>query len=311
MTTETPALRQAARQMVRELNLLEGRACCGDLSLSEGHFLLELNSLGEATAKEIAERLVLDKSTVSRLCRNLQNRGLISCCAPTGDKRSKPLRMTESGIGELDNIDRIADSQVNEALEFVAEAERGDVVEGLARYARALAYARQSRDYTLRPIEADDNPAVARIIRDVMTEFGAVGEGYSIEDPEVDDMHGYYQGKGSAFFVVEKAGRILGCAGVGPLKDADTDTCELRKMYFRPELRGTGMGTRLLNFCLETARELDYRHCYLETLATMHHARKLYRRHGFEDIDGPMGNTGHSACDQWMVKTLSGQHSKE
>jgi putative acetyltransferase len=311
MSIETPALRHASRQMVRELNLIEGRACCGELSLSESHFLLELSKLGEATAKEIADRLVLDKSTVSRICGSLQARNLVSCCAPSGDKRRKPLRVTHSGLTELDGIDRVADRQVNEALEFVAETERARVLEGLDRYARALRYARLSRDYTLRRIAKDDNPAVARVIRDVMTEFDAVGCGYSIEDPEVDDMYGYYQGDRTAFFVIEKDSRILGCAGVGRLHDGSADTCELRKMYFLPELRGTGMGTKLLNTCLQTARDAGYRRCYLETLESMHHARKLYGKHGFRTINGPMGNTGHSSCDQWMVLNLAENHTEE
>jgi putative acetyltransferase len=292
--------------MVRELNLLEGRACCGDLSLSEGHFLLELSKLGEATAREVADCLVLDKSTVSRICRSLQSKLLVSCCAPAGDKRRKPLRVTGSGQQQLDELNTMADQQVSEALQFVSEAEREQVVNGLAGYARALRYARLSREFTLRPITAGDNPAVARIIREVMTEFGAVGHGYSIQDPEVDDMFGNYPGPGAAFFVIEKDDRILGCAGIGPLQEGDPDTCELRKMYFLPALRGTGMGTKLLNVCLQAAIKAGYRQCYLETLESMHHARKLYGKHGFAAIDAPMGNTGHSACDRWMVKDLTG-----
>ena len=171
-------------------------------------------------------------------------------------------------------------------------------------------YARLSREFTLRPIEAEDNPAVARIIREVMTEFGAVGCGYSIQDPEVDDMFGNYQGSGAAFFVIEKDGRLLGCAGIGSLHEGDPDTCELRKMYFLSSLRGTGMGTKLLNVCLQAAHRAGYRQCYLETLESMHHARKLYGKHGFTVIDAPMGNTGHSACDRWMVKDLAGTEKK-
>ena len=158
MKTQIAALRQAARQLVRELNLLEGRACCGELSLSEGHFLLELDRLGEAAARDIAEQLVLDKSTISRLCASLQKKGMIDCCTPAGDRRRKPLRLSDRGRAELDAIDRMADGQVGGALDFVAESERDSVVEGLARYARALHYARLSRECTLRPIDLRTEP---------------------------------------------------------------------------------------------------------------------------------------------------------
>jgi len=64
------------------------------------------------------------------------------------------------------------------------------------------------------------------------------------------------------------------------------------------------MGTQLLNLILDAAREAGYRQCYLETLEHMHGARRLYRKHGFVPIDGPMGNTGHSGCNHWMVREL-------
>ena len=154
----------------------------------------------------------------------------------------------------------------------------------------------------MRPIEAADDPAVAAIIREVMTEFGAVGCQYSIEDPEVDAMSAAYAGPGSAFFVVERDGRILGCGGMGPLAGGEPDVCELRKMYFRPELRGSGMGAKLLQAILEAAKAAGYTRCYLETLERMEQARRLYARHGFATIDQPLGDTGHSGCNHWMVR---------
>lgn len=161
----------------------------------------------------------------------------------------------------------------------------------------------------IRPIRQEDDPAVAAIIRTVMTEFGAVGEGYSIEDPEVDAMYAAYDQPRSAFWVVERDGEVLGCGGFAPLKGGDPDTCELQKMYFLPGLRGLGLGARLLELCLEQATAAGYQVCYLETLGTMHGARKLYRRYGFEERDAPLGSTGHCGCDRWMVLELGGAHA--
>ena len=157
---------------------------------------------------------------------------------------------------------------------------------------------------TIRPIRPEDNPQVALIIRQVMTEFGAVGQGYSIQDDEVDHMYEAYPAEDSVFFVVESQGQVLGCGGIGPLKGGDSDVCELRKMYFLPELRGSGMGSYLLQLILDAARAAGYRRCYLETLEHMHQARRLYRKYGFKLIDAPMGNTGHTGCNSWMVRDL-------
>lgn len=121
----------------------------------------------------------------------------------------------------------------------------------------------------LRPITENDIGVVAEIIRGVMTEFEAVGIGYSINDSEVDDMFAAYSPQGSAFYVVEVDNQVLGCGGYAPLTGGDRETCELRKMYFLPELRGTGMGARMLTFCLQEARKDGFRSCYLETLHSM------------------------------------------
>ena len=161
-----------------------------------------------------------------------------------------------------------------------------------------------ARTVSIRPIAAADDPVVARIIRRVMTEFGAVGCQYSISDPEVDAMSAAYAGEDSAFFVVEQDGEILGCGGMGPLAGGEAGTCELRKMYFLPELRGTGTGTRLLGVILDAASAAGYGRCYLETLESMQQARRLYRRNGFVAIDQPMGETGHTGCNHWMVRDL-------
>ncbi|MEM1321785.1 MAG: GNAT family N-acetyltransferase [Bacteroidota bacterium] len=159
--------------------------------------------------------------------------------------------------------------------------------------------------FFLRLIERADNEEVARVIREVMMEFGAVGEGYSINDPEVDHMYEAYNGDRSVFFVLCRDHDILGCGGIGPLKGADEEVCELRKMYFRPVARGLGWGKKMLERCLDEARQRGYQQCYLETVERMTQANKLYQRMGFRRLDTSMGNTGHGSCDSNYVLDLS------
>ena len=156
----------------------------------------------------------------------------------------------------------------------------------------------------IRSMQEKDKAVVADIIRLVMTEFGAVGCGYSINDAEVDDMYAAYAPAGSGFYVVELDDRVLGCGGFAPLTGGDKVTCELRKMYFRYELRGLGVGAELLKICLEEAARAGFQHCYLETMDGMEQARRLYGKHGFKYLDEPMGNTGHTSCGTWMARKL-------
>ena len=156
----------------------------------------------------------------------------------------------------------------------------------------------------IRPIEPRDDAGMASIIRTVMPEFGATGCGFAINDPEVDWMSRAYAQPQCAYFVVEDEGVVLGGGGIAPLEGGDAATCELRKMYFLPAARGRGAGAAMMERCLEAARELGFRQCYLETLSGMDAAMKLYERSGYARIAAPLGATGHGGCNTFYLRAL-------
>jgi putative acetyltransferase len=158
--------------------------------------------------------------------------------------------------------------------------------------------------FIIRPIVASDDARMAQIIRTVMPEFGATGDGFAINDPEVDWMTRAYSEPRCSYFVVEHEGQVLGGGGVAPLVDGAQDVCELRKMYFLPQLRGMGAGAALMERCLEAARAHGFQRCYLETLRGMDAAMRLYERSGFRRLPGPMGATGHNGCNAFYLLDL-------
>jgi putative acetyltransferase len=157
----------------------------------------------------------------------------------------------------------------------------------------------------IRKITADDNVQVKQIIKNVMPEFGAGGKGFAIHDNEVENMYDAYSIPRAVYFVIEHKGKVIGGGGIAPLEGGDKETCELKKMYFLPEARSKGWGELILNKCLDEAKSFEYKQCYLETFNTMQGAMKLYQRMGFQKIDGPLGNTGHFACDIFYLKKLT------
>ncbi len=164
--------------------------------------------------------------------------------------------------------------------------------------------------FRIRPIEARDDAIVAAIIRSVMPEFGACGSGFAIGDPEVDWMQRAYSEPRSAYFVIERIdahgqGTVEGGGGIAPLTGGDAVTCELRKMYFLPGLRGIGAGAALMARCLDAARGFGFARCYLETLTGMDAAMRLYERSGFRRIDAAMGATGHGGCNTFYLRELA------
>jgi putative acetyltransferase len=159
-------------------------------------------------------------------------------------------------------------------------------------------------EYLIRPIEAADDVAMAGIIRTVMPEFGATGSGFAISDPEVDWMSRAYSEPRSAYFVVERHGKVVGGGGVAQLVDGEEDVCELRKMYFLSDARGLGAGAEMMTRCLGAARSFGFRRCYLETLSGMDAAMRLYEKTGFRRIPGSMGATGHGGCNTFYLLEL-------
>jgi putative acetyltransferase len=158
--------------------------------------------------------------------------------------------------------------------------------------------------FTIRPIDARDDAAIASIIRTVMPEFGADGPGFAIHDVEVSAMSAAYSHPRCAYFVVTIDGVVSGGGGIAPLEDGDEGTCELRKMYFLPTLRGRGAGGALIAQCMDFARAAGFNRCYLETLTGMDAAQALYRANGFERIDHALGATGHHGCNRFYLRVL-------
>lgn len=158
--------------------------------------------------------------------------------------------------------------------------------------------------FVLRTVRPDDDREVAALIRSVMSSFGACGDGFAINDAEVDGMHDAYRRARAAYYVVEAAGRVVGGGGIAPLDGGPFHVCELRKMYCLPEARGLGVGARLLERCLAAARGFGFRACYLETLTGMDAAQRLYRRAGFRELPAALGRTGHHGCDRYFMLEL-------
>ncbi|HFE3441975.1 TPA: GNAT family N-acetyltransferase [Klebsiella aerogenes] len=158
---------------------------------------------------------------------------------------------------------------------------------------------------SLRRITATDNPAIANVIRQVSAEYGLTADkGYTVADPNLDELYELYSQPGSAYWVVEQNGEVVGGGGVAPLSCSESDICELQKMYFMSSARGKGLAKKLALMAMDYAREQGFKRCYLETTAFLKEAIGLYKHLGFEHIDEPLGCTGHVDCEVRMLKTL-------
>lgn len=154
----------------------------------------------------------------------------------------------------------------------------------------------------IRPIQHQDNRALATLIRQVLTEFGANRPGFAWADPELDALSQAYDHKEAVYYVVTQGAQLVGGAGIAPFVCEYPDLCELQKMYLLPPLRGLGIGKTLIKMLLADAAAIGYRGCYLETLDAMAGAIRLYENAGFQRLSAALGNSGHGGCNRFYLR---------
>lgn len=153
---------------------------------------------------------------------------------------------------------------------------------------------------TLRAATNEDADAIRRLVFGVLAEYGLQPDPCAT-DADLDDIAGQYVLRGGLFDVlVDETGAIIGSVGLFPIKNRE---CELRKMYLAPQYRGKGLGTRLLDHAIESARALGFSRVTLETASVLREAIALYERSGFRQYTAK-----HLACrcDQAYYLDLDG-----
>jgi putative acetyltransferase len=156
----------------------------------------------------------------------------------------------------------------------------------------------------IRKIQSSDNRILAEIIRAVFIEHDAPQQGTVYSDPTTDDLFQYFQTKKATLFVAELNDKIVGCCGIYPTEGLATSCTELVKFYIQHSARGKGVGKALMEHSVSEALNLGYTEMYIESLPDFTKAVRIYEKQGFQRLKQPLGNSGHTTCNIWMLKQL-------
>ncbi len=146
-------------------------------------------------------------------------------------------------------------------------------------------------EITIRPATNADGERIKELVFGILAEY-SLSPDPSGTDDDLNDIEGNYAARGGLFEVIENAtGELLGTYGLYPM---NTETVELRKMYFAKSLRGKGLGKRTLQRLIDETRRLGFRRIHLETASPLKAAIALYKSFGFQ----PTIEMHSSRCDQ-------------
>lgn len=307
------SVRNASRRMVRELGFLQPTLAETDLPASAVHAIIEIGNHGSMTANRLAQILLLEKSTVSRMLARLVERGLVDEAPSERDGRAKTLSLTPEGHVLLGDINRHANLTVGKALQFLNGPARHGVVGGLADYAQALA-----------AVHERDGPAAPAIRIHQGLLPGAIGR--------VVEMHGRYYGREwgmGAFFEARvasglaefsqrlerpanriwlalQAGEVVGAVAIDG-EDLGGGKAHVRWMIVDDGLRGSGTGRRLLEAAVSFCDARGFVEIQLWTFQGLDAARRLYKSVGFALAEEWSGDQwGRTLTEQRFVRTGRG-----
>lgn len=131
-------LRQGLQQLIRLSRILELHSGTTHASLSELMALGELTDVEAMSQHELARRLGLEKSTVSRLVAGLVDRGWVSRARNPDNRRLYRLQLTHDGQAAARQIGKELRARHTELLNGLTPAERHGLTIGLAGIARVL-----------------------------------------------------------------------------------------------------------------------------------------------------------------------------
>ena len=154
----------------------------------------------------------------------------------------------------------------------------------------------------IRPIQKTDNAFLATMIRNVFIEHNAPKEGTVYSDTSTDKLFELFQEPKSVLWVAEIDKQVVGCCGIYPTKELPLGCVELVKFYLDKTFRGNNIGWALLEKSMNSAKEFGFKSVYIESLPHFDKAVKMYEQNGFVFLNSPLGVSGHSSCNVWMLR---------
>ena len=309
--TKTPpdrveAVRAFNRFYTERIGVLEEGMVETPFPLPEARLLFELGRRGSTTATDLAAALDLDPGYLSRLLRRLERRGLLARARSATDGRQSLLGLTPDGHASYLELDAGSARQIASLLSALSEADQIRLLESMAVIESLLRPTAEPRAaFVLRPPYPGD-------LGWVIARHGSL---YAQEYHWDDSFEALVAGIVAAYanehdprlercWIAERAGEPVGSVF---LVRASDEVAKLRLLLVEPHARGLGIGARLVEECVRTARRLGYRRMTLWTQSVLVAARTIYQKAGFRLVHEETSRAfGHDLVSETWELELGG-----
>lgn len=289
------AVRRFNRTVTQRVGALDERYMTRDRPLAQARLLWEIGPAGAEVAA-LRTRLGLDSGYLSRLLRALEGDGLIRVTPADGggDGRIRTAALTGTGQAEWAELDRRSDEFARSILASLSDRRRERLVAAMAEVERLLIGAM----VTIEPCPPADPRARAAVRaygREMARRFDD-GFDPALSNPVRDEE---LVPPAGVFLLATLDGQPVGCGGLKLHPDAPA---EIKRVWVADDVRGLGIGRRLLERLERYAAERGWTAVRLDTNRNLTEAVAMYRAAGYREVE-PYNEERYA--HHWFEKLLS------
>ncbi len=305
--SEINQLRSDARSIVRELGLLNDSYFEVDVTVAERHLLIELDLVQKPTMGELADRLLLDKSTISRLIARALKKGYVQTVVDRKDKRRRFVHITKKGIEVLNTFEPIAFAQTKDALLTLKPDEIQKVYQGVAYYAKGLRSSRlqekdesitlqsnceienlpeifsqlQQKGYRLDKYNQSQQDGLYKIFKQVVD----TGMQFPYETSSIQSFREEFIRKPESVYVCHANGEVIGGFYLRANYSGRCNHIANAAYMVLDTYRGNGIGTLMLKASLHFAKQFGFHAMQFNMVLSENvKAVKFYKKFGFKIV---------------------------
>lgn len=287
-------VRKFSRFYTNILGLLDQCILDSSYSLTEARVLIEIYKTNRCTANWLIENLNIDRGYMSRILKKFENNDLILKEKSLEDGRIIFLNLTLKGEEVLSELEKKSNNQVEKLIRHLNHSEKEKLVKAMNCIEALLR--KEENNVIIRSYTEDDIDYIIKGHRELYNdEYGFSGEFANYVEKYVFEFNKSHDESRENIWIAECNGKQVGVIAV--VRGDNDYTAQLRWFLIEPEMRGKGLGHKLVKVAIEFCHEKDYKQIFLWTVNILKAARHIYDSHGFK-LTEKVENT------QWTDKKI-------